>query len=339
MTALKSKRNIQGVIINRDLTNLGKDWQWSKAQKLIKESLRVFPSLGNHDYKNQFNSAGCNGWEGCFPNAARMVNAMRDWLDNQWNMKQPVTLNKAPLVFSEADAKMCGSLAYSFDIGKIHVLQLQLHPKYTQNWADKAVTTQDTHGHTGITYSITESWDFMKKDLETARNQGKTILVFLHSYFQSNDSMTEDEAKVFDSLMTKYDVSAIFAGHLHDSFGRITKNYPSTSVPLFRSGSADFQVYLVADIDISKKKMKVWLSEDIESLKATVTGADENVVGLMIDENAANFPSGRYNSDPKEGEANKVLEIDLNDTKPSTLMSDAPDPQLTCRCSRLLRVP
>jgi len=316
MKELAKNNKVEGVIINGDLTNLGKDWHWTKAQELIKKylldaSLRVFPSLGNHDYKNQFNSGGCSGWEGCLPDAARMVNAMRDWLDNQWDMKRPVTLNKAPLVFS--DKKMCGSLAYSFDIGNIHVLQLQLHPNYLEKWSDSVVDT--THDHTGITYSITSSWDFMKNDLATARNAGKIILVFLHSYFQSSDGMTDTETKDFDNLMNDYKVSAIFAGHIHDTFGKIA-TFPESNVPYFRSGAASQQVYLAADIDVPNKTMTVQLYQDATFKDQTLEDA-QNVILQNLNEQ----PNGNYKK-------TKEWNVMLHGDEPSTKIEVPPIPQL-----------
>mmetsp|Transcript_20050 Transcript_20050/g.28530 ORF Transcript_20050/g.28530 Transcript_20050/m.28530 type:complete len:104 (-) Transcript_20050:101-412(-) len=97
-------------------------------------------------------------------------------------------------------------------------------------------------------------------------------------------------------------------------------------VPFFRSGSADYQVYLVADIDVPNSNMKVWLSEDTKSLNTDITDA---TVGL-IDENAASFPSGQYNSEPLVTETNKFWDVVLIDTKPTT-PEIVPDlPELAC---------
>jgi len=184
MIDLKNKRNIQGVIINGDLTNLAKDWQWEKARALVdilSDDFSVFPSLGNHDYDITNNLK----FNGALPDATRMFNTMTDWLNNQWNSKFPEDLSIAPKV--EDATKFCGSMDYSFNIGKIHILQLQYYPSFTASQQPSGADWIVDNGNgKNKTYSITASWDFMESDLATARNDGKIILVFLHDYGGDN---------------------------------------------------------------------------------------------------------------------------------------------------------
>mmetsp|Transcript_20049 Transcript_20049/g.28527 ORF Transcript_20049/g.28527 Transcript_20049/m.28527 type:complete len:105 (-) Transcript_20049:115-429(-) len=93
-------------------------------------------------------------------------------------------------------------------------------------------------------------------------------------------------------------------------------------VPFFRSGSADYQVYLVADIDVpNNSNMKVWLREDTTSLSVQIT---DDTVG-WIDGNATAFPFGQYNSDPLP-EAN--WDVKLKDDIPNPKMEVPPIPSL-----------
>ena len=263
-----------------------------------------------------------------------MVNAMTDWLDNQWNSNSKVALTKAPMV-NEA-TKFCGSMAYSFNIGKVHILQLQFYPSFTasqqppcdNNKIPQCQPTTPTDWIVdGKKYSITDSWGFMESDLATARNEGKIILVFLHDYgsdnLQTGVQPSKTDTDKFEQMLTQYKVSAVFAGHIHQDYGEITTG--STGLPytypvrFFRSGAASQQVYLVADIDLSDKKnmkMTVQFYKDDTFRDETLKDPINEILKNLKDQ-----PNGNYK---KTEEWNVMLHGD----EPSTKMEVPPIPQL-----------
>lgn len=236
---------VQAMLVNGDLTAFGHDWQLKKYRELLGIlQMPVYPGLGNHDYANNVN----NCHDDC---AARMVEFMYDWLK----------LHSAELNYDFAEHESYkgelrtyyhGSLAYSFNLGRVHFVQLQNFPSYTVEW-----NSWDFLSARRKFFAIRPSFDWLENDLAIARNRGDAILVNLHDY---NEHFAEADRKRFGAILRKYGVAALFGGHIHPHCGRIDGT--DAPVPFFRSGAAPYQDYLVLDINVAAGTMDVHKRQD-----------------------------------------------------------------------------
>lgn len=234
---------IQGVLINGDLTAFGHGWQYDMYTTLLGFlPLPSYPMLGNHDYANNVNDSDNNN---C---ASRMVDFMYNWLkSNQGKLVSYDFSEREYYKFPEMRKDYSGSLSYSFNIGKLHFVQLQNFPSYTAEW-----NSWNLSGARRDFYYIEQSFYWLENDLAKARNKGDIILVSLHDY---HDNFIEPYVTQFNNLLLKYGVSAVFAGHIHPNCGEMS--LIQNTIPFFRSGSASYQDYLVADIDVAAKIITV----------------------------------------------------------------------------------
>lgn len=242
MNALAKKRKdensefqVKGVLINGDLTAFGHDWQFDKYKALV-GTLEIphYPGLGNHDYSNNVDDSYNNN---C---ASRMVDYMYAWLKLNAGILNYDFSERSYYQFPELRTDYIGSLSYSFNIGKVHFVQLQNFPSYTDDW-----NSWNAGSARRDFYFIKPSFYWLKNDLAIARNRGDIIIVSLHDY---HDNFIEPYVTEFNEIMVKYGVSAVFAGHIHPDCGKYGTIGNST-IPFFRSGAASYQDYLVADID------------------------------------------------------------------------------------------
>ena len=237
---------VEGVVINGDLTAFGHDWQYEKYTELLKVlAVRYYPGLGNHDYSNNVDDSVMNN---C---ASRMVDFMHSWLKSSSESGAILGYDFTERAYYQAPALRTdyeGSLAYSFNIGKAHFVQLQNFPSYADSWDrwDAAHARRDY-------YYIREAFYWLRNDLALARNRGDIVIVALHQY---GDNFIEPALSQFNQIVKDYGVSAVFAGHVHGHCRRDGTVY-GTTIPLFRSGAASHQDYLVADIDAVARKMTV----------------------------------------------------------------------------------
>ncbi|HEX2095472.1 MAG TPA: metallophosphoesterase [Longimicrobiaceae bacterium] len=250
MNALQEQRAAEGspfpvlgVLINGDLTAFGHDWQMSTYGDLLK-TLRTpyYPGLGNHDYSNNVDD--------CFNNncATRMVDFMYGWLKQHAGILSYDFEERSYYKFPELRTDFTGSLAYSFNLGKVHFVQLQNFPSYTDEW-----NSWNLGGARRHFYYIKPSFYWLRHDLAIARNRGDVILVSLHDY---HDNFVEPYVSEFNGILKEYGASAVFAGHIHPDCGRIG-TVGETGIPFFRSGAASYQDYLVADVDTAAGRMTV----------------------------------------------------------------------------------
>jgi hypothetical protein len=107
-------------------------------------------------------------------------------------------------------------------------------------------------------YEIKPSIEWLEKDLMRAHeSHNKAILVFTHGYDDDCFQRSDPGFKRFCGLMSEFRVAAVFAGHMHTECGRLTGKIGPSDIPVFRSGAASQQTYLVADIDLQAQKMTV----------------------------------------------------------------------------------
>jgi PKD repeat protein len=133
-----------------------------------------------------------------------------------------------------------GSLAYSFDVGKYHFVQLQFRPNYEVD-LPACVTLADFESPG---FKVTKSYDWLKDDVAQAAAAGKYVVLNMHDF----DRGDADFAADLKTAITGGNVVAIFAGHIHQHYGKIT-TFPvdDYDIPVFRSGSAECQKFLLAE--------------------------------------------------------------------------------------------
>ncbi len=147
------------------------------------------------------------------------------------------------------------SLSYSFDIGNVHFVQLQLSP----DWAYTYFAGSDIHGEPIPQFTVDKSWDWLKNDLHAATAKGQYSVLNMHAFGgftnEQGDTLSDSVQLLGDFPTSKAhlvealsgnNVIAIFAGHLHDRFGFSGSiNVPGLplliddkpAVPVFLSGS------------------------------------------------------------------------------------------------------
>jgi cytolysin (calcineurin-like family phosphatase) len=216
----------EGLVVNGDLTAFWHDWQVDLFEELYTNpaslKLPLFPGLGNHDIANNFhdcywlrdldvNRAGKNG---CAQNAA-------NWVKSAIHCNK-VENFKTALVQSFDQ----GSLAYSWNIGTWHFVQLHNRPDYDQ---------PDIGVHNAF------AW--LKADLAAATKAGRKSVLNMHDF---GEHMPQNEPRFLDAIKGQR-VVAIFAGHIHEQSGRIQPDDASFAVPIFRSGASEYQTFLLAE--------------------------------------------------------------------------------------------
>jgi cytolysin (calcineurin-like family phosphatase) len=233
---------VKGLIINGDLTNFGKADELEGFNELYKEvSVPLYLGLGNHDYANNVDD--------CYRNhcAIRMVDFMRKHI-NELGFDQEADLQF--FSYHWTGDITTGSLAYSWDIGNVHFVQLHNFPSYTKSWS----------GH-GKIFQIRDAMVWLENDLAEARRSGKAIILNMHDAGEHwNDSGMPNITSRFKSMLDQYKVSAVFVGHLHSLLGESTTNAPASvygTVPVFYSGSPSYQTYLSVEFSRQGQKMTV----------------------------------------------------------------------------------
>lgn len=239
MNALLSnygKHRFAGSIINGDLTAFGHDWQFEKFVELYEHGLNMnmYLGLGNHDYANNVND--------CFENncATRMALYLKD---------QVRTLNPVRFDYGESGVYYSfpslrkdyrGSFGYSWDVGGVHFVQLNNYPTYTVAWNgwNFGSARRDQ-------FYINSALAWLRTDLASARSQGKKIVLNFHDFGDHWNAQQSD----FVQILKDFQVSAIFAGHIHSHAGHVYRydNLYGTGkhLPVFRSGAAVFHNYLL----------------------------------------------------------------------------------------------
>lgn len=218
----------EGVIINGDLTAFWHDWQVDKYMDFYHRNdadpdnmenlkLDLYPGLGNHDYGNNAHDCWWNrnleyltyGSNGCAKNATHYI-------------KKMVSCNLVSNFPSDTiSAFHEPSLAYSWSKGKYHFIQLQNYPTYT--YSD---------------ISISSSITWLRGELTRAHNAGRRIVLLMHDYSTNNELI---------EAMAGKNVVAVFAGHIHEHHGYVGHVSGRPEIPVFRSGAAEYNTFLLAE--------------------------------------------------------------------------------------------
>lgn len=243
------------VMINGDMTAYGHGAERDVVFPLISSRLEgVYDfGLGNHDYANNVNDCVLNN---C---AAGSVQAL---IDRYW------TKTEMDLTARDVDGVLTyfGSLAYSRAFGDVHVVQLNNEPSYSVDFTSGSLLTFNRLG-----FRINDAFEWLEKDLAAARAQGKVIIVNMHNTRDWQGSFYERGR--FRELIERYRVTAVFAGHLHESLGTHLARANFGSVPVFLSGSASQQTYLTAEFSADLQSLTVsavmgndWRNRTVEAV-------------------------------------------------------------------------
>ncbi|BAB73286.1 metallophosphoesterase [Anabaena sp. FACHB-709] len=236
--------NVRGTILNGDITAFGHSWQLDKYKEIWKQlSVPVYPGLGNHDYANNVDDCYANN---C---AIGMVEYVRDAI-KKLNPRSFDYRESNSYKFPELRTEYIGSLAYSWDVGNIHFVQMHNYPIYERKFEGF-----DASAAKRKIVQIKHSLDWLEKDLTQARNEGKAIILNYHdsdnNWKNNYAPATYEQLKArFSDILKKYNVSAVFAGHYHTRIGKAEpyNNFSTVygSVPVIYSGSASQNNYLLA---------------------------------------------------------------------------------------------
>ncbi|MEO9872098.1 hypothetical protein [Ekhidna sp.] len=214
---LKNRRSsidVKGLIINGDLTEKPARSNRKKYELMYKENedlreITLYPGLGNHDYANHLSKGS-------------------EMLIKHHLIKDVMQLPITGFDWNSKDEQ--GSLAYSWEIGSIHFVQLHNYPTYEVDRSNF--------------YKIRSSLAWLERDLEQAYRRGKSVILNLHDrkmHFKGS------ERRDFENIISRYDnITAVFAGHLHPQLGRYGSYRDKYRVPIYQSGSPIYGSYLVA---------------------------------------------------------------------------------------------
>lgn len=230
------------VMINGDVTAFGHGSERSYVKSVFEDKLGGLYDygLGNHDYANNVDD--------CFLNncAAGSVNDLKA---RYWGKVTSMDLSVQGAVLG--NTYYSGSLAYSKDFGDVHMVQLNNEPTYTVKFSGGNPIAP-------IVYDITPSLDWLERDLKAARERSKIIILNMHKAYDWVGS--DEQIARFRAMIAKYQVTAVFAGHDHFTPGQYysgTKYDYFGQVPVFLSGAASQQTYLIATFSADRKRLNV----------------------------------------------------------------------------------
>ncbi|EJM91622.1 hypothetical protein PMI33_01249 [Pseudomonas sp. GM67] len=225
------------VMINGNMTASGQPGERTYLNAVLQNKLSNLYDygLGNHDY--DFNVASC---------ASCAAGSVDDLKDRYWGKVANMDLAARA---SGLTKTWYGSLAYSRDYGDVHVVQLHNEPTYTTNFSTSSFFQTTA-------YEITASLDWLERDLQQARAQGKIILLNLHQPFHW--PVRETEIFRFTKMIEDYGVTAVFSANANKQSGKYeSSNYIYGDIPLFMSGSAVQQSWLYATFSADRTQMTV----------------------------------------------------------------------------------
>ncbi len=243
------------VMINGDLTAFGHDWQRSVVMPILDAKLqRLYDyGLGNHDYENNVDD--------CFLNrcAAASVEALKE---RYWGKVDSMDFG---IRLSGNTDIYYGSLAYARTLGDVLLVQLHNEPTYAANFSTGVPWINAKE------FEVNDSLDWLEGNLRKAREQGRIIILNMHK--PRGWAGTDQQIERFRNMIERYKVTAVFAGHYHWNAGRYWGAQEQFgSVPVFLSGSASQQTYLIASFSEDRKTLTVnrvrgnnWSGRQVES--------------------------------------------------------------------------
>ncbi|SEM98900.1 Calcineurin-like phosphoesterase [Pseudomonas sp. ok272] len=234
------------VMINGDITAFGHSAERSYMKSVFESKLEgVYDyGLGNHDYANNVDD--------CFLNNCA-IGSVIDLKERYWG--NVATFDLAARA-SGLRTIYYGSLAYSKSFGDVHMIQLNNEPTY-------AVSFSGGNPFGGSIFEITSALDWLEQDLRKARAQGRIIIVNMHKAYDWQGGA--EQIARFQQLIERYRVTAVFGGHDHWGVGSYfdwnSREYFG-DVPVFLSGSASQQSYLIASFSEDRQQLSISVVRD-----------------------------------------------------------------------------
>lgn len=223
------------LMINGDITAFGHRGQRSFMKNALNKHFKgeYLYGLGNHDYENNVDD--------CFSNNCA-AGSIVEFKEHHEGKVDSFDLKVSGGFLSKTYA---GSLAYSKNIGEVHMVQLNNEPTYT---------TRISHPLNPTTFEINDALDWLETDLHIARVLGYAIIINMHKPFTRKGTPAQN--KRFYDMVNKYQVTAIFAGHEHKDGG---DSYWLGGVPMYLSGATSQQTYLITSFTEDRKQLQVYL--------------------------------------------------------------------------------
>ena len=233
-------------IVNGDMTEFGRRGQREAYDVYLGRGdsaaavLKTYIGLGNHDYENNvFQKSALRKFCAEAPEGYGIAACAMHSLEWVYAKIRNYALKNKSIDYSEDKVfRGKGSLAYSWDEGDVHFVQLHNYPGY------EVRLTADKAGRQ-VLAEITSSYAWLKTDLAAARARGlKRIILNYHQPGKSFDNRLKDLAK-------EYNIVAIFTGHSH-AFGKRPLWHDaqdgSRAVPIFVAGAFFLGDYYLVDV-------------------------------------------------------------------------------------------
>ncbi|WP_105447923.1 ricin-type beta-trefoil lectin domain protein [Escherichia coli] len=246
------------VIINGDLTDYGKNYQWDKFKSLVGQlKIPYYYGLGNHEMYNTLRDFEGSG-SGCYENHCiiRSITSLFHHVNNSNNIADFDVNYTHGYEFPEVRETIKGTLSYSVDFGDVLVIQLNDYENGEKNGKKKnpLKINQYTSGAPEaldiglMRYVIDRNQDaeysWLERQLYSAYKNKQVVIV--------NQHRPNADAGNLKKLLDKYNVQLRFAGHYHNGIGE------KWSSGFRLSGSSALGTYLKVDVDTSKKTAKVY---------------------------------------------------------------------------------
>lgn len=237
--AMRSHGGVYFYIVNGDLTEFGRATTYKDYTNVYKKNqVPVYEGLGNHDYANNVND--CYENVCAFSAVDRMVKEINNYSKRLVNFSHDMHRNSLTGTIS-------GSLAYSWDFGDIHYVQLQNYPTYSVRFYKTSTVVR-----------ISQSLSWLEEDLKKAHERGKASIINFHDgrdHFITESSDADKQR--FKSMLSKYNVKAVFLGHTHrQSYCRDNDDNVYGNVPIYTAGALFKGDYYLIDVkgkDVSVK--------------------------------------------------------------------------------------
>ncbi|HWH85301.1 MAG TPA: metallophosphoesterase [Pseudomonas sp.] len=241
LASIAAFRNAHGgqakvpLMINGDITAFGHDWQRSYMRAALDRHFNgdFLYGLGNHDYENNVDD--------CFSNSCAAGSIVEFRKHHESRVDNFDVASRQGFFYRT----YTGSLAYSKTIGDVHMVQLNNEPTYNRSISHPLNPTE---------FKINDALDWLENDLRLARVGGYTIIINMHKPMRMMGDATQQ--KRFFDMIDKYQVTAIFAGHLHKDGGDV---YWKGSVPMYLSGATSQQTYLISRFTEDRRELEIYL--------------------------------------------------------------------------------
>lgn len=276
------RADFAGIILNGDVTSFSwgrfddpnewspfKDYYRSGANKFtsgdhtkIKE-YPVYFGLGNHDYENPRNDCGTDYYSPATDSERTYNHCAYRGVAHMLMLQQRLKDAGHPDTHFDCQSKnnfanvhtarnIKGSLSYSWDVHKVHFVQLNNYPTYHKKWRYGYVS-----GVHSFDVDIKSSEDWLRRDLARVPHD-RLIVINFHDFSHHFRVSNTNNAQLMRSLLGPYAdrIAAIFVGHEHKCINN-TVNTPRCSkakrlevagiqIPIYFSGSAQYNHYLSA---------------------------------------------------------------------------------------------